>query len=589
MDDEADQEQDHPVRNLVLSVCDLKQHGDTPLARCGAQTVMMATRMYLYGGCDEKQAYGDLHLLEIEQMRWTELKTNGTSPGARWGHTAEGSGNDLYLFGGLVSGDSTGNLLADEGGPRAGVPAFAQGLDWQTGGRPDNGLFRLDTQTLTWDSPHCEGSAPAARFCHSACFADDFFAIFGGNGAADFSKPLGDLHLLDVRSKQWSCPTASGQAPPPRYAHKMIYGPNQQLFVFGGMEGAALQANPGQLYSFNLATSTWSIVQVAGTAPLERAFHTFDFIGKWGFVFAGQTPNGMSDLYILDVPNMRWARPLYEGQINVRSHASSVLQDKLVVFGGVRDKVKENSRKNMPESEPRISKKLFFLNVLEVKGGTAEGDFKFKLVTVGDSGVGKSCLLTRFVQDYYSDFHMSTIGVDFKTVITMVKGRLVKLQLWDTAGQERFSVVTGNYYRNSDGFVFVYDATNRASFDHVEQWLAQVQQHHECGPNIIKILVGNKTDMVGQLQVTEEEGKAKADSIGALFIATSAKTAANVDMAFLTAAQSLVETRRQQKQQPTSQGAGGMGSGGAGSISSLGGSRPGAAKDKPKCACGGGK
>merc|ERR1712061_270396 len=193
---------------------------------------------------------------------------------------------------------------------------------------------------------------------------------------------------------------------------------------------------------------------------------------------------------------------------------------------------------------------LFFLNVLEVKGGVAEGDFKFKLVTVGDSGVGKSCLLTRFVQDYFWQDHQSTIGVDFKNVITMVKGRLVKLQLWDTAGQERFSVVTGNYYRNSDGFIFVYDATNRASFDHIDQWLGQVQQHHECGPTTIKIVVGNKSDMTNELVVSEEEGRAKAASMDALFIATSAKTAANVDMAFLTAAQSLVETRKKPQTQP---------------------------------------
>jgi Ras-related protein Rab-1A len=225
------------------------------------------------------------------------------------------------------------------------------------------------------------------------------------------------------------------------------------------------------------------------------------------------------------------------------------LHDKLIVFGGVRDKTSEGGGGKIIAKESRISKKLFFLNVLEVKGGVAEGDFKFKLVTVGDSGVGKSCLLTRFVQDYYSDFHVSTIGVDFKTVVTMVKGRLVKLQLWDTAGQERFSVVTGNYYRNSDGFIFVYDATNRASFDHVEQWLGQVQQHHECGSSTIKILVANKSDMAGEIVVSEAEGQAKATAIGAFFIATSAKTAANVDMAFLTAAQNLVETRRKQKQE----------------------------------------
>ncbi|CAE8622422.1 unnamed protein product [Polarella glacialis] len=295
---------------------------------------------------------------------------------------------------------------------------------------------------------------------------------------------------------------------------------------------------------------------------------------------------------------MRWARPLYEGQVNVRAHASSVLHDKLIVFGGVRDKVTETGKNRPPQVEPgplpHISKKLFFLNVLEVKGGVAEGDFKFKLVTVGDSGVGKSCLLTRFVQagvmvarDFYSDFHVSTIGVDFKTasflVVTMVKGRLVKLQLWDTAGQERFSVVTGNYYRNSDGFIFVYDATSRASFDHVEQWLGQVQQHHECGPSTIKILVGNKCDMIGELQVTEEEGRAKAESMGAFFIATSAKTAANVDMAFLTAAQNLVENRRKQKAAPKAMPGG---SSSIGSIGLSGGAQTG--QKKANCCQGGG-
>lgn len=295
-------------------------------------------------------------------------------------------------------------------------------------------------------------------------------------------------------------------------------------------------------------TRHWRLVKGPGqgTAPLERNSHTFDLIGKWGFVFSGITCNGISDLYILDVPNMRWARPLYEGQVNVRAHASSVLHDKLIVFGGVRDK---SSGTGADAGEQRISKKLFFLNVLEVKSGVTEGDFKFKLVTVGDSGVGKSCLLTRFVQDYYADFHVSTIGVDFKTVVTMVKGRLVKLQLWDTSGQERFSVVTGNYYRNSDGFIFVYDATNRASFDHVEQWLGQVQQHHECGSSTIKLLIANKSDMTNEICVSEAEGQAKATSIGAFFVSTSAKTASNVDMAFLTAAQNLVETRRKQKQQ----------------------------------------
>jgi|EP00927_Polykrikos_kofoidii_P077508 Ras-related protein Rab-1A len=573
MDEE--QEHEHPVRNLVLSVCDLKQHGDAPAPRCGSQTVTMATRMYLHGGCDEKHSYGDLHLLEIEQMKWTELQTEGQAPAARWGHTVEGHDSDLVMFGGLVTEEEA---LLSGGDKQAGptTPPFAQGLAWGHGGKPSNTLCVMETQNLTWQTPTCVGTPPPPRFCHAACVTSDSYVVFGGCGAGDFSKPLNDIHWLDLKSMQWTSPQVAGQAPPPRYAHKLMVGTDETIFVFGGVTAPGTSdSNFGTLYSFKLSTATWSIVQVAGTPPLDRSFHSFDLIGKWGFVFAGSTTTGISDLYILDLQNTRWARPLYEGQVNVRAHASSVLHDKLIVFGGVRDKAPSRAGQAV---EPRISKKLFFLNVLVVKSGVAEGDFKFKLVTVGDSGVGKSCLLTRFVNDFYSDFHVSTIGVDFKTVITMVKGRLVKLQLWDTAGQERFSVVTGNYYRNSDGFVFVYDATNRASFDHVEQWLSQVQQHHECGPTTIKILIGNKSDMTGELVVSEEEGRAKAESMGAFFIAASAKTASNVDMAFLTAAQSLVETRRKQKVPKSTPASGGQ--------ARLGQQAP-ASSGKGKCACAG--
>jgi len=543
---EDEQEQDHPTRNLVLSVCDLKQHGDVPNARCGAQTVTMSTRTYLHGGCDEKAVFGDLHLLEIELMKWTLLATEGTAPTPRWGHTVVGYNTDLVLFGGMAWEEQA---LLSEGAKNSVAPPFAAGMSWPHAGVLDNSTYVLNTSNLTWQMPNTangSGVRPEPRFYHGGLVVNDVYAVFGGCLAADFTKPANDMHLLDLRSMTWSCPSTSGEAPTPRFSPKMIQGPDDEIFVFGGTATTATpDASPGVLFSYKIGTSVWSAVQVGGTAPLNRNFHTFDLIGKWGFVFSGTTCNGISDLYILDMPNMRWARPLYEGQVNVRAHASSVLHDKLIVFGGVRDKVAA-----VKDKEPRISKKLFFLNVLEVKGGVTEGDFKFKLVTVGDSGVGKSCLLTRFVQDLYNDFHVSTIGVDFKTVVTMVKGRLVKLQLWDTAGQERFSVVTGSYYRNSDGFIFVYDATNRASFDHVEQWLGQVQQHHECGEDTIKILVANKSDMVDELCVSEAEGQAKATAIGAFFVSTSAKTAANVDMAFLTAAQNLVETRRKKKVAP---------------------------------------
>jgi len=575
---EDDQENEHPVRNLVLSVCDLKQHGDIPTARCAAQTVTMNTRMYLHGGCDDKKAYGNLHLLEIEQMKWTELQCEGAAPAPRWGHTVAGYDTELVVFGGIAAEESA--LLSDDGSRGPVQPPFLAGR-FSHSGSPSNSLHKLQTQSLKWEAVSAGGTPPSARSFHSACVANDVYVVFGGNSAVDYSEPLNDIHLLDLRSSSWTTPQVFGEAPAPRFGHKMIHGPDNQIFVFGGSTSASgAPVQPGSLHAFQLATSTWITVQVAGTPPLERAFHSFDLIGKWVFCFAGSSQTSISDLYILDAPNMRWARPLYEGQVNARAHASSVLHDKLIVFGGVRDKITQTSKNGPPDVEPHISKKLFFLNVLEVKGGVSEGDFKFKLVTVGDSGVGKSCLLTRFVQDYYSDCHVSTIGVDFKTVVTMVKGRLVKLQLWDTAGQERFSVVTGNYYRNSDGFIFVYDATSRASFDHVEQWLGQVQQHHECGPTTIKILVGNKSDMMEELQVREDEGRAKAEQIGAFFIATSAKTAANVDMAFLTAAQNLVEMRRRQKAQPKS-------AAGPSGIGLQPGGAPGAQQKKGNCCQGG--
>eukprot|EP00921_Rhytidocystis_pertsovi_P001830 GHVQ01003149.1.p1 GENE.GHVQ01003149.1~~GHVQ01003149.1.p1 ORF type:complete len:459 (+),score=69.55 GHVQ01003149.1:1291-2667(+) len=380
---------------------------------------------------------------------------------------------------------------------------------------------------------------------------------------------------------EWLDFTEAGEAPSARTGHKVEYSPSSDsLLMFGGADddGAMFSLRLTELGSAAKPTLTWSRLEIANTPPLARSFHTLNLIDDRLFVFAGKTvEENVSDLYICT--KGRWCRPLYDGQINVRGHASAVLHDKLIVFGGVRDHADRPSRpvEDKPSEDSqaptsryqRISKKLFFLNVLEIRDEAADGDFKFKLVTVGDSGVGKSCLLTRFVQDVYSDFHVSTIGVDFKSIVSMIKGKLCTLQLWDTAGQERFSGVTGNYYRNADGFVLVYDATRRESFDHIEQWMEQIQEHHECGPGTVKLLIGNKSDLVPQLQVTEAEARKVADKIGAMYVTTSAKTASNVDAAFLSAANKLVENRRRQGQarKATSMGGGTSIEGGGGRVS----------------------
>ncbi|MES1909525.1 MAG: Ras-related protein RABD2c, variant 3 [Cercozoa sp. M6MM] len=161
-------------------------------------------------------------------------------------------------------------------------------------------------------------------------------------------------------------------------------------------------------------------------------------------------------------------------------------------------------------------------------------DFLFKLVLIGDSGVGKSCLLLRFADDNFTDSYISTIGVDFRFRTVTIDGKSVKLQIWDTAGQERFKTITSAYYRGAHGIIMVYDTTNLESFHHVEEWLGEVNRH--ASENTLKLLVGNKADLTNERAVTTEDAKAFAERLSIPFLETSAKDATNVEQAFLTMA-----------------------------------------------------
>ncbi|CAM0958698.1 unnamed protein product [Alopecurus aequalis] len=107
---------------------------------------------------------------------------------------------------------------------------------------------------------------------------------------------------------------------------------------------------------------------------------------------------------------------------------------------------------------------------------SAEYDYLFKLLLIGDSSVGKSCLLLRFADDAYVDTYISTIGVDFKIRTVELDGKSVKLQIWDTAGQERFRTITSSYYRGAHGIIIVYDVTDMESFNNVKQWLSEIDR-----------------------------------------------------------------------------------------------------------------
>nr|XP_033812083.1 ras-related protein ORAB-1-like [Geotrypetes seraphini]XP_033812084.1 ras-related protein ORAB-1-like [Geotrypetes seraphini]XP_033812085.1 ras-related protein ORAB-1-like [Geotrypetes seraphini] len=163
-----------------------------------------------------------------------------------------------------------------------------------------------------------------------------------------------------------------------------------------------------------------------------------------------------------------------------------------------------------------------------------EYDYLFKLLLIGDSGVGKSCLLLRFADDTYTDSYISTIGVDFKIRTIEQEGKTIKLQIWDTAGQERFRTITSSYYRGAHGIIIVYDVTDQDSFSNVQQWLEEINRY--ASENVNKLLVGNKSDLTTKKVVDYTTAKEYADSLQIPFLETSAKNATNVEQAFVTMA-----------------------------------------------------
>ena len=169
-------------------------------------------------------------------------------------------------------------------------------------------------------------------------------------------------------------------------------------------------------------------------------------------------------------------------------------------------------------------------------------DYTFKIVMIGDSGVGKSCILLRFADDKFNENFYATIGVDFRFKNVMVDDKSVKLQIWDTAGQERFKTITSAYYRGADGIIIVYDITDRNSFAHIKDWLDDVNKYTDDNP--LKIIVGNKIDLIKDKQINNNDMKTMTAQTGIEIIECSAKDSIKINDLMEIMTKKLIEKKK---------------------------------------------
>ena len=166
-------------------------------------------------------------------------------------------------------------------------------------------------------------------------------------------------------------------------------------------------------------------------------------------------------------------------------------------------------------------------------------DHLVKILTIGESAVGKSCIIQRFTRNEFSLNHTATIAIDFKMKVLELRAQRVKMQIWDTAGQERFNTLTSGFFKGSDGVIVSYAITDEKSFQCVNKWMDQI--HKLAPPDVRVILVGNKSDLESERKVSFEDGQVMAQKYGIKFFETSAKTGDHIEELFTRIGEDILE------------------------------------------------
>ena len=194
---------------------------------------------------------------------------------------------------------------------------------------------------------------------------------------------------------------------------------------------------------------------------------------------------------------------------------------------------KENNDNNEEDEDDNLEEEdeeKMIENIEKIDDFQSPHKYLFRLCILGDAGVGKTSLITRFCDNSFKQSYNNTIGVDFRLVSLKYKKKITKIHIWDTAGQERFRSLALNYINNSHGFVFVYDLTDKSSFDNINSWIDLVLEKNK--KSVFNFLIGNKCDIENKRQVSENDGQELAKEKNLFFLETSAKTDQNVQKLF---------------------------------------------------------